>query len=79
MTTTVTLDQATWDAEMERIHAHYQAIHHNSLQEAKLQFMDAYDAAVSQVVMIGLGLLILMMLGMCYVIAQHTASCALPV
>ena len=45
---TQTLDQATWDAKLERVHAHYKAVHDESLQIAKLQFIDVYDSAVSQ-------------------------------
>ena len=72
---TQTLDQATWDAELERVHACYKAKHDESLHNAKMQFINVYDSAVSQVVLVGLGLFILMVLGMCYVIAQHTATC----
>ena len=74
-----TLDQATWDAELERVHAHYKALHDAALDKAKLQFMDVYDSAVSQVVLVSLGILILMLFGMCWVIAQHSATCTPPV
>ena len=76
---TQTLDQATWDAKLERVHAHYKAVHDESLQNAKLQFIDVYDSAVSQVVLVSIGILILMLFGMIWIIVQHSATCTPPV
>ena len=81
---TQVLDQATWDAEIERIRNEYQCLYERSLAQSKQTFMDAYDNAIAQLAMISIGVFVVLLLLMFYAMAQHSASCnpeslALPV